>query len=352
MHKNIRLQKIINNKNILITGATGSFGNQFIKVLLHSFSAKKIIIFSRDEYKQWLMESELKSLKVSKKKLASLRFFIGDVRDYDRLNLALKDVDIVIHAAALKQVIPAEYNPSEYINTNINGAQNLIKACLENNVEKVVALSTDKAANPINLYGATKLASDKLFVAANNIVGKSKVRFSTVRYGNVVASRGSVIPFFKNLVLEKSTYLPVTDDRMTRFWITLNEAVDFVLSSLLRMQGGEIFVPKIPSVKILDLAKAIGPNLKIKITGIRPGEKLHELLCPKDDYYHTIEFKDHFVIFPTLDMTDFNKNFFINRLKEKGKIVKKDFEYNSENNPVFLKGEKLKKLINNNDDSL
>ncbi len=352
MNKKNRIKNLINNKSILITGGTGSFGSEFIKKIIINFSPRKIIIFSRDEYKQWLLDAELKKLNISTTKKKSLRFFIGDVRDYDRLNLALKDVDIVIHAAALKHVTYAEYNPSEYINTNIFGAQNLIKAAMNNKIEKIIALSTDKAANPINLYGATKLASDKLFVAANNITGKSKVRFSIVRYGNVIASRGSVIPLYKRLVKQNSKFLPVTDSRMTRFWITLNEGIDFVLNSLIRMQGGEIFVPKIPSINVIDLAKAMGPNLKIKITGIRPGEKLHEVLCPRDDHHHTIEFKDHFVIFPTLELNDQSKNFFINKINEKGKKVKKDFEYNSENNPISFKGKKLIKLLKKIDDTL
>jgi UDP-N-acetylglucosamine 4,6-dehydratase len=264
-----------------------------------------------------------------------MRYFIGDVRDRDRLIQAFNGVDFVIHAAALKQVPAAEYNPMECIKTNIHGAENVIQAALANNVEKVIALSTDKAANPINLYGATKLVSDKLFIAANNIAGGHKTRFSVVRYGNVVGSRGSVVPFFKKLIAEGCDHLPITDKRMTRFWITLQQGVDFVLKNFERMHGGEIFVPKIPSVNVVDLAKAMAPNLPNKIIGIRPGEKLHEIMCPADDSHLALEFGDHFVIIPTIQYSEI-PDFTINKLNEIGKSVEQSFEYHSGKNSWFL----------------
>ena len=263
-----------------------------------------------------------------------MRYFIGDVRDGDRLKQAMNDVDFVIHAAALKQVPAAEYNPMECIKTNVHGAENVIQAAFANNVEKVIALSTDKAANPINLYGATKLASDKLFVAANNMAGGYQTRFAVVRYGNVAGSRGSVVPFFKNLIENDADHLPITDDQMTRFWISLQEGVDFVLKNFARMQGGEIFVPKIPSVRIVDLASAMAPDLPQKIIGIRPGEKLHEIMCPKDDSHLTLEFDDHFVIQPTIQLT-FKIDHTKNKMGETGHPVEQGFEYNSGNNKVF-----------------
>ncbi|HRF57210.1 MAG TPA: UDP-N-acetylglucosamine 4,6-dehydratase (inverting), partial [Campylobacterales bacterium] len=278
---------MFNNKTILITGGTGSFGKKFIKIIFERYSPRRVIVYSRDELKQYEMADEFNA--------SAMRYFIGDVRDADRLNKAMDGVDFVVHAAALKHVPIAEYNPMECIKTNINGAQNVIDAALSNGIDKVIALSTDKAANPINLYGATKLASDKLFVAANNIKGSKKTSFSVVRYGNVVGSRGSVVPFFKKLIREGATELPITDVRMTRFWITLEEGVEFVLKSFARMQGGEIFVPKIPSMKMTDLALALAPQLPMKIVGIRPGEKLHEMMCPADDSHRTIEFESHFV---------------------------------------------------------
>ena len=343
----------IKNKTILITGGTGSFGKSILYTLLKNFIPKKIIIFSRDEHKQWELSRNINSnIKLFKKNIGKVRFFLGDVRDLDRLNLACNQVDILIHAAALKHVPSAEYNPGEYIKTNVNGANNIISASLSNKVKKIIALSTDKAANPINLYGATKLVSDKLFVAANNIVGKNKTIFSIVRYGNVVGSRGSIIPIFKNLSKNYNNKIPITDIEMTRFFITLQQGVNFVLKSLTRMQGGEIFVPKIPSVKIIDLIRFIAPKNKVKVIGIRPGEKLHEVLCPKDDSYHTIEFKYHYVIFPTLNLNDLNKNFFINKIKEKGKFVKKNFEYNSLNNSNYINNVELKKIINATDYTL
>jgi UDP-N-acetylglucosamine 4,6-dehydratase len=264
-----------------------------------------------------------------------MRYFIGDVRDGARLKEAMNEVDFVIHAAALKHVPVAEYNPMECIKTNINGAENVIKASIANNVEKVIALSTDKAANPVNLYGATKLASDKLFVAANNMVGSRRTRFSVVRYGNVTGSRGSVIPFFKKLIDEGATELPITDEKMTRFLITLEDGVNFVLKNFERMYGGEIFIPKIPSMYITELAKAIAPNLPHQIIGIRPGEKLHEIMCPADDSHLTLEFDDHFVIQPTIQFADI-ADFTTNRLGERGVSVAQGFEYNSGNNSEWL----------------
>lgn len=267
---------------------------------------------------------------------ACMRYFIGDVRDKDRLTQAMHGVDFVIHTAALKQVPAAEYNPMECIKTNIHGAENIIHAALHNEVEKVIALSTDKAANPINLYGATKLASDKLFVAANNVSGGHKTRFAVVRYGNVVGSRGSVVPFFQKLINEKAGYLPITDEKMTRFWITLQQGVDFVITNFSRMHGGEIFVPKIPSIRITDLATAMAPDFHQEIIGIRPGEKLHEIMCPADDSHLTLEFSDHYVLRPTITFTSHNNDFIVNRLGEKGVPVMQGFEYNSGTNPHFL----------------
>jgi UDP-N-acetylglucosamine 4,6-dehydratase len=274
----------------------------------------------------------------------SLRFFIGDVRDYTRLHQALRGVDFVVHAAALKHVPAAEYNPTECIKTNIGGAENVILACLERGIDKVIALSTDKAANPINLDGATKLASDKLFVAANNISGSSNTRFAVVRYGNVVGSRGSVIPFFLKLIESGVKEVPITDDRMTRFWITLEQGVDFVIKSFERMQGGEVFVPKIPSMKISDLANTLAPDLKKKIIGIRPGEKLHEVMCPSDDSRLTLEFSDHFVIRPSIVFAN-KVEYETNRLGEKGKAVPDGFEYNSGNNKEEISPAQLRELV-------
>jgi UDP-N-acetylglucosamine 4,6-dehydratase len=270
-----------------------------------------------------------------------MRFFIGDVRDGERLNQAMRGVDYVIHAAALKQVPAAEYNPMECIKTNIHGAENVIKAAIDNDVKKVTALSTDKAANPINLYGATKLASDKLFVAANNMTGGHPTRFSVVRYGNVVGSRGSVVPYFKKLLEEGADHLPITHEQMTRFWITLQQGVDFVLKNFERMHGGEIFVPKIPSVRIIDLAKSIAPDLPQKIIGIRPGEKLHEVMCPADDSHLTIEYADHYVISPSIRFVDANNDFMVNAIGEDGKTVEQGFEYNSGKNDHFLTTEEI-----------
>jgi len=330
---------MFNNQTIFISGGTGSFGNQFIKKLIKSYKPKKIIIYSRDEYKQFLMKEKFPA-----HKYPFFRFFLGDVRDLDRLKTAMNGVDYVVHAAALKQVPAAEYNPMEFVKTNINGAENIIQAAIHQKVKKIMALSTDKAANPINLYGATKLASDKIFMAANNIVGSQKTIFSVVRYGNVAGSRGSVIPYFKELINSNKKYLPITHEDMTRFWITLDQAIDFVFMSFKNMVGGEIFVPKIPSVKILDLAKAMAPNLKTKIVGIRPGEKIHELMCPNEYHHLTLEFKNYFKIIPSPDNNDSKKNFLIDKTGEKGKKVKSDFEYSSGSNSNFLSIDQINKI--------
>ncbi|HXQ50996.1 MAG TPA: UDP-N-acetylglucosamine 4,6-dehydratase (inverting) [Stellaceae bacterium] len=281
------------DKSVLVTGGTGSFGRRFIDMLLHRSAVRRLIVFSRDEYKQYEMQQHL-----DREFSDRMRFFIGDVRDAERLELATREVDVIVHAAALKQVPAAEYNPFECIRTNVSGAENVVRAALRNNVRRVIALSTDKAANPINLYGASKLASDKIFIAANNLAGKSETRFAVVRYGNVVGSRGSVIPLYRKLVAEGAEYLPVTDDRMTRFWITLQQGVEFVVTSLAMMRGGELFVPKIPSMRISDLARAMGPGLPLKIVGIRPGEKLHEVMVTEDDSRQTLDLSDRYIIEP------------------------------------------------------
>ncbi|KZN47167.1 UDP-N-acetylglucosamine 4,6-dehydratase (inverting) [Pseudoalteromonas luteoviolacea] len=324
---------MFNNKTILITGGTGSFGKKYVKTLLERYRPKKIIVFSRDELKQFEMQQTFNA--------PCMRYFIGDVRDRDRLRRAMQGVDYVIHAAALKQVPAAEYNPMECIKTNINGAENVIEAALDCNVSKVIALSTDKAANPINLYGATKLASDKLFVAANNIAGGHKTMFSVVRYGNVVCSRGSVVPVFQKFIDEQQDHIPITHPDMTRFWISLQQGVDFVLTNFERMLGGEIFVPKIPSIKITDLATAMAPGLKQKVIGIRPGEKLHEVMCPEDLSFDTFEFDDHFVIAPGIKFSSRTNNFDVNALDEKGKAVQPGFEYNSLSNTDYLSVEEI-----------
>lgn len=330
---------MLNNKSILITGGTGSIGKLLTKVILRRYDPHRLVIFSRDELKQYEMAQEF-----SEDTYPCMRYFIGDVRDADRLIQAMQNVDYVIHAAALKQVPAAEYNPMECVKTNIHGAENVIKAAIANNISKVIALSTDKAANPINLYGATKLASDKLFVAGNNVVGLSQTRFSVVRYGNVIGSRGSVVPFFKKLVKEGANNLPITHPDMTRFWITLQQGVDFVLKNFQRMQGGEIFVPKIPSMRITDLAESLAPEIPFKIIGIRPGEKLHEVMCPKDDSHLTIEFDDHYVISPSIRFLDKTIDLKVNRLGESGIPVEQGFEYNSGTNTQFLRIDELKKL--------
>ncbi len=322
---------MFSDKSILITGGTGSFGRQYVRTILALYQPKKLIVYSRDELKQFEMAQEF-----SDSRYSCMRYFIGDVRDAERLKQAMRGVDFVIHAAALKQVPAAEYNPMECIKTNIHGAENVIQAALATEVDKVIALSTDKAANPINLYGATKLASDKLFVAANNFAGGHRTRFSVVRYGNVVGSRGSVVPFFQKLIREGADHLPITDVRMTRFWITLQQGVDFVLKDFQRMRGGEIFVPKIPSIRMVDLAQAMAPNLPHTIIGIRPGEKIHEVMCPADDSHLTLEFADHFVLRPAITFSDYGGAFTPNGLGEGGTPVGQGFEYNSGNNKNFL----------------
>lgn len=323
---------IFQNAAILVTGGTGSFGKKFIKTVLERSKPRKLIIFSRDELKQYEMRA-------SGFDHPALRYFIGDVRDRERLYRALDGVDIVVHAAALKQVPAAEYNPIEAIKTNIIGASNLIDAAIDCQVKKVIALSTDKAANPINLYGATKLCSDKLFVAGNNYVGKHPTRFSVVRYGNVVGSRGSVIPFF--LKQRKTGHIPITDERMTRFWITLEQGVDFVIASLKRMYGGEIFVPKIPSMKVTDLAKIIAPDCTTEIVGIRPGEKLHEVMVPEDDSYHTVEYDDYYAILPTFK--EWGTENYLEKLE--GTPCPDGFRYSSDSNSQWLTPEELRQMV-------
>ncbi|HET8747195.1 MAG TPA: UDP-N-acetylglucosamine 4,6-dehydratase (inverting) [Ramlibacter sp.] len=319
---------MFNDKSILITGGTGSFGQRYVQTLLARWRPARVIVFSRDELKQYEMQQRFDA--------PCMRYFIGDVRDPQRLLQAMNGVDYVIHAAALKQVPAAEYNPMECIKTNVHGAENVIQAAIANKVEKVIALSTDKAANPINLYGATKLASDKLFVAANNMVGTGRTRFAVVRYGNVVGSRGSVVPFFERLVREGAQSLPITDPRMTRFWISLQQGVDFVLENFARMHGGEIFVPRIPSIRITDLAEAMAPGLATHTVGIRPGEKLHEIMCPSDDSHLTLEFAKHFVIRPTIRFFTVHADHTVDALGERGEPVPTGYEYNSGNNAHFL----------------
>jgi len=325
---------MLNNKKILITGGTGSFGKKITEIILKRYQPSKLIIFSRDELKQFEMEQ-----KFPRDKYRCMRYFIGDVRDKDRLWRAFDGVDIIIHAAALKHVPVAEYNPIEAIRTNINGAENVINVAADRRIEKVVALSTDKAVNPINLYGATKLCSDKLFIAANGFVGKpdDKTMFSVVRYGNVVGSRGSVIPFFLK-EMEKGI-LPITDPRMTRFWMTLEQSANFVLQSLDRMTGGEIFVPKLPSMNIMDLAKAICPECETRIVGIRPGEKLHEVLITSDAAANTIEFDDYYIIKPAF------KHFSFEPSDCNFKPVSENFEYASDTNSWKLDSEKMISII-------
>jgi UDP-N-acetylglucosamine 4,6-dehydratase/5-epimerase len=327
---------MFNGKSILVTGGTGSFGKAFIKTVLERYKPRRVIVYSRDELKQYEMAREYDS--------PQMRFFIGDVRDRNRLMKSFEDVDYVVHAAAMKHVPIAEYNPIECIRTNVNGAENVIDAALQCRVTKVIALSTDKAANPINLYGATKLASDKLFVAANNMAGARPTRFSVVRYGNVVGSRGSVVPLFRRLLAEGAKELPLTDVRMTRFWISLSQGVDFVLKSFERMYGGEIFVPKIPSSRITDLAEALAPGVKKKIIGIRPGEKLHEIMCPRDDSHLTLKFADHFVIQPTISFVA-HPDYAVNAIGEKGVPAAPDFEYESGRNPDFLSVVEIREFL-------
>jgi len=314
---------VFDNKHILVTGGTGSFGKRFVSTVLERYKPARLIVYSRDELKQYEMEQTFGD--------ECMRYFIGDVRDRDRLTMAMKGVDYVVHAAALKQVPAAEYNPMECIRTNVNGAENVMAAAIENKVKQVVALSTDKAASPINLYGASKLASDKIFVAANNVSGKDGTKFAVVRYGNVMGSRGSVIPFFKKLIAEGADHLTITDERMTRFWITLQQGVDFVLSSFDMMRGGEVFVPKIPSMKITDLASAMAPDMPQKIIGIRPGEKLHEVMVTVDDGRNTLSLPDRYVIEPQFAFWD-HKAYVGNGAEPVGD----DFYYASNNNPKWL----------------
>lgn len=325
---------MFDNSVVMITGGTGSFGKKYTETVLDRYSPRKIIIYSRDELKQFEMQQVYHQ--------DCMRYFIGDVRDAERLRKAMHGVDYVIHAAAMKQVPAAEYNPTECIKTNIHGAENVIEAAIANNVKKVIALSTDKATSPINLYGATKLVSDKLFVAANNMVGEKQTRFACVRYGNVVGSRGSVVPFFKGLVAQGADELPITHEMMTRFWITLQQGVDFVLRNFDRMHGGEIFVPRIPSIRIMDLAEAYAPETATRIVGIRPGEKLHEIMCPADDSHLTIEFEDHYVICPSIKFYDKDIDFRTDALGDVGQPVDQGFEYNSGTNPHFLSVQEIR----------
>lgn len=324
---------MLNQKTILITGGTGSFGNAFTEYVLTHYEPKKIIIYSRDEFKQFQMTNKFKEYK------DKLRFFIGDVRDRERLYRALYGVDYVVHAAALKQVPACEYNPMEAVRTNINGAMNIVDAALDCGVKRVVALSTDKAVNPINLYGGTKLVSDKLFIAANAYSGEKDVRFSIVRYGNVAGSRGSVIPFFKNIIERGGSVLPITDYRMTRFWISLDEGVQLVIKALNEARGGETFISKIPSFKITDLAQAIAPGCQTEEVGIREGEKLHEIMVTREDSSMTYEYEKHYIIYPHYNWWDED------RILPGGIKVKNGFEYSSGTNTEWLDTEQLKKLL-------
>ena len=333
------MKNLFNKKSILITGATGYFGEHCLKKVLLGSNPEKVVVYSRDELKQYQLSQKFNE------KNFPVRYFLGDIRDRDRLIRACANIDIIIHAAAMKQVPAAEYNPTECIATNINGAQNLIDASIINEVEKVIALSTDKAANPINLYGATKLCSDKLFVAANNLVGKRKTRFSIVRYGNVLGSRGSVIPYFKKLLDKGVKKLPLTDIKMTRFVISIENGIDFVFNSLDNMDGGEIFVPKLPSIEIKNLIIAMTDKEDFNLIGIRPGEKLHEVMIPKEESLNCIEMKDQYIIQPMLSWWDKSKSIKKNQIK--GKNIKKPFEYSSENNINFLSVKDIKNLIKN-----
>jgi UDP-N-acetylglucosamine 4,6-dehydratase/5-epimerase len=331
--------KFLHGARILVTGGTGSFGRAFVRRLSELVRFERLVVFSRDELKQYEMEQDL-----SPELNSRMRFFIGDVRDLARLEMAMRDIDYIIHAAALKQVPAAEYNPFECIHTNVFGAENVVRAALRNQVKRVIALSTDKASNPINLYGASKLASDKIFVAANHLSGSTEVRFSVVRYGNVVGSRGSVVPLFRKLIKEGADSLPITDVNMTRFWITLREGVDFVLSCLEMMRGGEIFVPKIPSMKITDLAHTMAPNLKQRIVGIRPGEKLHETMITEGDARSTVEMNDRYVIEPAFAWWD--------RSTFEGPSAKRvtdDFRYSSDSNSEWIKPDQLRTMLTDKD---
>ena len=320
----------IDNKTILVTGGTGSFGQQFVRFVLKNHNPAKIIVYSRDEYKQAMMAQ----IETDPR----LRFFIGDVRDLSRLSMAMRDVDVVIHAAAMKHVPIAEYNPMECVKTNVLGAENVVQAAIDNRVPWVLALSTDKACSPINLYGATKLASDKIFIASNNLSGKLETRFAVVRYGNVIGSRGSVVPYFRKLISEGADCLPITDKRMTRFWITIDQGVSFVLSRLEMMRGGELFVPKIKSMAIVDLARAMAPHLPHKIIGIRPGEKLHEVMITEDDARSTIDMGDCYIVEPTLA-------WWSSQGHPNGKPVAEDFRYSSETNEDLLDADGIKAML-------
>jgi UDP-N-acetylglucosamine 4,6-dehydratase len=327
---------IFDRQHVLVTGGTGSFGNAFIRRVLEGATPERLIVFSRDELKQSDMQQDL----ADHPRAGCLRFFLGDVRDQSRLELALRDVDLVVHAAALKQVTTAEYNPFEFVHTNVIGAENVVRATLRCGVKRVVALSTDKAANPVNLYGATKLASDKIFVAANRIVGRQDIRFAVVRYGNVLGSRGSVLPIFRRLVAKGVKSLPITDERMTRFWISLGQGIDFVVSSFSMMEGGEIFVPKIPSMKIVDLAKTIAPELPHHFVGIRPGEKLHEVMITEEDARQTLELDDRFVMRPPSEQWR-DETFRARGARDVGE----GFRYGSDNNTEWLDAAALESLL-------
>ena len=325
----------LNDKTILVTGGTGSFGQQFIRTVLQNFQMRRCIVFSRDEQKHYEMSQTFPV-----ERYPCMRYFIGDVRDVDRLELAMRDVDYVVHAAAMKHVPLAEYNPFECVMTNIHGAENVVKAALRKGVKRVIALSTDKAANPINLYGATKLAADKIFIAANNLAGAGGTEFSVVRYGNVIGSRGSVIPFFRQLIAEDMPHLPITDERMTRFWITLDQGVQFVLSCLRMMRGGEVFVPKIPSMRIVDVARCLAPGKPIEVIGIRPGEKLHEVMVPADEARATLDHGDRYIVLPTF-MASPDAVY-----RAAGATpVKNDFSYASDSNEEWLSGDELTEMV-------
>lgn len=325
----------LNDKTVLVTGGTGSFGKQFVKLVAQRFKPRRLIVFSRDELKQYEMAAEF-----PQDRFPFMRYFIGDIRNRDRLELALRDVDYIVHAAAMKHVPIAEYNPFECIATNVIGAENVVQAALRRGVKRVIALSTDKAANPVNLYGASKLASDKIFVAANNLSGADGCRFAVVRYGNVVGSRGSVVPHFQKLIHERADALPITDERMTRFWITLNQGVNFVLSSMAMMRGGEIFVPKIPSMRMIELAQSLAPHMGQKIVGIRPGEKLHEVMITGDDARQTLELDDRYLILPS-----FFQNLREEYLGSGAKPVGESFSYSSDSNPERLDARALQSML-------
>ena len=328
---------MLNGKTILITGGTGSFGRAFTSYVLDRYDPAKVIIYSRDEFKQWMMENDFRAKFPDK--IKKLRFFIGDVRDGERFKRACNGVDYIVHAAALKQVPACEYNPHEAIKTNINGAMNVIDAALDSNVKKVVALSTDKAVNPVNLYGGTKLVSDKLFIAANAYAGTKDVNFSIVRYGNVAGSRGSIIPFFKSIIENGGDELPITDYRMTRFWISLTQGVELVIKALAEAKGGETFISKIPSFKVTDLAEAMLPGCKMKEIGIRPGEKLHEVMVTPEDSYNTYEFDKHYIVYPQMVWTDMQGP------DGSGKLVEPGFSYSSGNNTEWMSVEDIRKRL-------